>query len=116
MKGLRFFTKTSSGSWNIASYHNPHSLTWSWLLNFSFFRADEGRWRPLWWSYPTNGGPHWGIRIPLVGLLHWQTQQPMYYRDLYVRKRDEEDQAAYRRSIVHQKQPVIVVDNSQALH
>lgn len=90
--GLSLFQRTSQrGCWNIASFHSPHSLTWRWILSFSLFRADEARVRPLWWRYITNGGPHWGIRIPFLGLLTWQQQIPMWYRDLYQRLRDERD-------------------------
>lgn len=88
MKGLKFFTRTSSSRlFNIAAYHSPHSLTWSWVLSFSF----ERQVRPLWYGYRTNGGYHCGLRIPLVGVFMWQKQRPMWYRDLYQRKRDEAD-------------------------
>lgn len=117
MKGLTLLTKTSQrGRWNIAAYHNPHSLTWSWIVSFARFTADEARVRPLWFSYRTNDGLQWGFRVPFLGIIQWSRQQPMYFRDMYYRQRDEEDRASYQRSIVRQKQPVIVVDNSQALH
>lgn len=116
--GLNFFRKTSQrGSWNIAAYHNPHSLTWSWVLSLSLFRADEGRVRPLWWSYPTNQGRQWGFRIPYVGIVSWHRQQPMWFRDMYMRLRDETDTAAYHRSVARRELPrVVPINNSQALH
>lgn len=92
MKGLRFFQRTSGrGSWNIASYHSPHSLTWRWLVGFSLFRGGEARARPLWWSYRDNNGLQWGFRVPWLGIVRWSQQRPMWFRDLYYRNRDEVD-------------------------
>lgn len=93
MKGLNFFRCTSCrATFNIVTYHSPHSLTWRWGLSFSFFRGDEWRVRPLWWGHSHNAGVSWGFRIPFVGIVSWQTQAPMWYRDLYMRLRDEDDQ------------------------
>ena len=97
--GLALFQKTNSPwHWNIASFHSPHSLTWSWILSFSVFKSDEGRWWPLFWSYRTNQGPHWGLRFPPFGLLTWQQQQPMWYRDLFIRRRDEAERLRSERN------------------
>lgn len=87
--GLALFSRTNSkGHWNIASWHSPHSLTWSWIVSFSLFRGDEARVRPLWWSIRRG---HSDFRIPFLGMVSWQTQRPMWYRDLWHRRRDEED-------------------------
>lgn len=93
MRGLQFFTKRSvQGSWNIVSWHSPHSLTWRWLFGFNLFRGDEARVRPLWWSYGTNNGLQWGFRIPFIGTVRFSQQRPMWYRDLYTKLRDKHDE------------------------
>jgi hypothetical protein len=77
MNGVQFFSKTNvPTSWNLASYHDPRSITWSWLLSFSLFRADEGRVWPLFWRY----GDGWTARLPFVGFLRWRTQHKMFPR------------------------------------
>lgn len=92
MKGLRFFTKTSDPRcWDLASYHSPHSLTWRWVLSFSLFRDGERKVWPLWFPYRNNHGLQWVLRIPWLGLLRFAQQQPMWFRDLYLRMRDEQD-------------------------
>lgn len=75
MQGLKFFTRTSSrNTFNIASYHNPQSWTWRWLLHFSFLREGEARIFPLWYSC----GRQRGVRIPFLGMFTWATQEPMW--------------------------------------
>lgn len=84
--GLHFFTRTSDRRcWNIAAFHSPHSLTWSWILSFSY---DGGRIRPHWYGYKDNNGLQWGFRIPLIGFIRWSRQQPMWFRDLYHRREE----------------------------
>lgn len=100
IKGLQFFTRTSDAHRiNLASWHSPHSLTWRWLIAWSRFKGDERRahWRMLWWSRG-NTGFQWSLIIPWVGRLNGQTQHPMWYRDLYMRLRDEKDHDRYERS------------------
>jgi hypothetical protein len=94
MSSLKFFTRTNSpGSWNLAAYHSPHSLTWRWVLSFSLFRADEGRVWPLcWWFRRHDGLLEWTVRIPFVGFLRWNAQRPMWYRDMYMSLRKRVDQ------------------------
>jgi hypothetical protein len=90
--GLALFTRTSDRRcWNIASYHSPHSLTWRWLISFSLFRGDEWRARPLWWSFPTSDGLQWGFRVPWIGMVRYQQQRPMWFRDLYQQLCDRRD-------------------------
>ena len=95
---LALFHKTNSArSFNIASWHSPHSLTWSWILSVSF----DGIWRypppPLatrkglrlgFHPFRTNGGLQWVLTFPFV-LFHWHRQRPMWFRDLHARRRDE---------------------------
>lgn len=90
--GLALFTKTNSRRlWNIASYHSPHSLTWRWLIAFSLGGWEARRLWPIWMPYRTNYGLQWVIRLPWIGILRWGQQRPMWYRDLYMRMRDEQD-------------------------
>ena len=77
MRGLTIFEKTSSKTrWNIAAYHDPLSLTWSWVLAFDRFQADEARIFPLCWRLP-HGQEKWGFRIPFVGMITWMAQEKM---------------------------------------
>lgn len=95
--GLALFSRTNSpGHWNIASWHSPHSMTWRWTLTFSLFHGDDARVRPLWWSLSLNSGPRWGFRIPFVGMVSCQSQQPMWYRDLYRRLQDNLERERYQ--------------------
>lgn len=123
MQGLKFFSRTSSPDcWNIASYHSPHSMTWRWFVSFALFRGDEARVRPLWFSHRTNNGLQWGFRVPWVGLVTFQQQRPMWYRDLYQRKRDEVD--GLRRDMDHPPSSTpprspfnpVVIDGGPSLH
>lgn len=115
--GLNFFTKTSQrGCWNIASYHNPHSMTWSWIVSFARFRGDEARVRPLWFSYRTNGGLQWGFRIPFFGIVSGHRQRPMYFRDLYYRLRDERDFSKPEKPPARQVPIHSIGDGGRALH
>lgn len=117
--GFAAFKRTSSRTvWNIASYHSPHSLTWSWVFSlrrqplFTFrpwaqfqgghfpgFGAGFGQFISF-HAYRNNGG--WQIGWSLLWHeLHRSSQQPMWFRDIYRRKVDEEEaQASARRSII----------------
>src|SRR5690242_3536459 len=90
MKGLALLRRTNDRRcWNIASWHSPHSLTWSWILSLSFPRAGEGRW--LHYSgYRSNVGYQWCLQVARVAL-RWHRQRPMWYRDMWQRRRDELD-------------------------
>lgn len=91
--GLSLLNKTNSlTTFSIAAWHSPHSLTWRWLLHWCRFRGDERRvtWRILSWDRH-NLGIQASLLIPFVGRLWFQTQKPMWYRDLYARLRDERD-------------------------
>jgi len=109
VSGLKAFSRTSSErTWNIASYHSPHSLTWRWLVNvmagrvLSPFRLhlDPGpHFAGFMFSigiggahaYTTNGG--WQFGVWIMGLhFHLSQQRPMWFRDMYQRARDEADQ------------------------
>lgn len=80
MKGLKFFIRTNDRRiLNLASYHDPDSITWSWILSFIRRRADE-RWH--WFflhAHRGNQGLRWDLCL-LGCRLHWQTQNKMPYR------------------------------------
>lgn len=93
MKGLTIFGKTNvPTSWTLAAWHSPHSVTWRWSLTLALFRADEWRVWPIFGKHRCQGLLCWWARIPFVGFLHFNQQHPMWYRDLYVRLRNREDQ------------------------
>ena len=91
MKGLMFFTRCSGeGCWNLASFHSPHSMTWSWVLSFRLPRSrDEGRWFHF-SRYRSNDGLQWWLQIARISI-SWHRQRPMWYRDCYMRLRDKQD-------------------------
>ncbi len=93
--GLALFEKTNSqGCVNLASFHSPHSLTWSWILSFSLPRAGSGRWLGF-HPWQTNQGRQWVFQIAWC-TFQWHQQSPMWYRDMYMRLRDETEIAAGR--------------------
>ncbi len=73
---------------SIAYFHSPHSLTWRWSLSV----GTHPRWRPFAsrWANPNGSGSVYLGACRLM--LHFNWQQPMWYRDLYMRMRDERDQ------------------------
>lgn len=118
--GLAALKRTSGKkSWNIASYHSPHSLTWRWLVNLSLYSMVS---RPRLYMSPretfmgvSNPFPAFAFNIGIAGAsastnnYGWQfaawmfgihvvfsQQAPMWYRDLYHRARDEADQLSGR--------------------
>ncbi|AWC25469.1 hypothetical protein CO731_04966 [Aminobacter sp. MSH1] len=110
--GFSAFRRTSSkSSWNLAAYHPPHSLTWRWLLSLrrhelmwlkpfaianSFgFGAGVGTLFGFSAYKQPNGGWQWHFALLWHGLSFSQ-QEPMWYRDLYHRARDEADQLSGR--------------------
>jgi hypothetical protein len=116
MQGLKFFTRTSDRRcWNLASYHSPHSLTWSWILSLSLPRPGEGRWFHF-YRTRNNTGLHWLLQIARIAL-RWQTQRPMFYRDMYYRLRDKKDEALGEdRPLPHALPSLSVIDGGQSLH
>lgn len=115
--GLALFTRTNSkGTYNLASFHSPHSLTWRWIVAVALPRRGEGRWRPTWFWSPHNSGGQAAIGFLKVSLrFHWQ--RPMWFRDLYHRQRDEIDQQRYQRSTFdYASSRPTVGDGGNALH
>lgn len=80
MNGLKFFSRTNDRRWwNIASYHDPLSITWSWILSFGTRKPDEPR---IWYFFHAHRG-YQGLRWDLCLMnfrLTWQTQQKMLRR------------------------------------
>ena len=117
IKGLKFLSRTNSMRlWNLASYHSPHSLTWRWVISFSLFRGDEGRVWPIWMGDRNNNGYQLCIRVPFIGILRFSQQRPMWYRDLYIRLRDERDRSAYERSKMRALVPEGIPELSDCHH
>lgn len=114
--GFAAFKRTSSKrSWNLASYHSPHSLTWRWLIGISFGSIFA---RPRLYMSPRetfmgakDPFPSFAFNIGIAGAsastnnygwqfaawvlgfhVYFHQQKPMWYRDLYHRARDEADQ------------------------
>src|SRR5829696_404721 len=86
MRGLKFFTRTSGrGSWDLISYHSPHSLTWSWILSFQLPRQGEGRWFGF---HRMSGQQKWLLQIAKFSL-GWYSQESMWFRDMFWRKSEE---------------------------
>jgi hypothetical protein len=119
--GLSLFTRTSDPCcFSIASYHSPHSLTWSWSLSFHFFRSGESRWRcrAIAGSHRHNCGMRAWFCVPVIGVIRWERQHPMYYRDLYLRLRDKLDHQRYEASqrVRPMPQRPTVIDGGRAVH
>lgn len=119
--GLILFQRTSdSGCWNVATFHSPHSLTWSWILSFRVPRADEGRWLHF-ARWKTNSGTQWCLQIARHAL-QWHRQQPMWYRDLWRRARDEHDELKEFTRTSMPRPPLrspfnpVVIDGGSSLH
>ena len=109
MGALSLFRRTSSRrTINLASWHSPHSLTWSWILALSLNPLLVERPRFTWsrsgphvtrgfnvgtlfstYAMRNNGGWQFGLMVLGVSL-NWSRQQPMWYRDLYQRQRDRQ--------------------------
>lgn len=88
---LNLFSATNSKrSFNIASWHSPHSLTWSWIFSVSFdatWRKANGWPRCGVHPYRTNNGLQWTAALPFV-VFHWHRQPEMWFRNLFARRRD----------------------------
>ena len=97
--GIQLFNRTSDRKTvNLASFHSPHSLTWSWILSLSFdgmTRKGNGRIRFGIHPYRTNGGLQVVVAMPYV-CMQWHRQRPMWFRDMYQRMRDEQDGLSHR--------------------
>jgi hypothetical protein len=96
---LSLFKRTNSRRlFNIAAYHSPHSLTWSWIVSASFdgvWRKPEGGLRIGIRSHRTNSGLHIVAALPFV-VFERQRQREMWFRDLFRRARDREDELEER--------------------
>lgn len=77
--GFAIWTRTNvPRNWNVASYHNPLSLTWSWLLSFSLFARNDPRRLFVFHRWHS----HWTLGLFWIFTIRWASQEPMYYRDL----------------------------------
>lgn len=80
MRGLRLFSRTNKPSCiNLASYHDPRSLTWSWLLSWTFATADERR-ALLRFNRFEYGQHKWSLSLLWLGRFSWASQGKMLRR------------------------------------
>ena len=78
--GLAFFKRVSDGvSINLVSYHNPRSITWSWLVCWRPYVSDERRRWLGWHSWPGRYG-WFEIALLKRGRLHFAWQPKMIRR------------------------------------
>lgn len=88
--GFSLFSRTSARrTFSIASWHNPKSLTWRWLLHVSFTGGHRevrlGLYRV------GNRGQIMGLNLPFVSF-YFHTQEPMWFADIEARRRAEHEQ------------------------
>lgn len=125
-KGLALLRKTNSkGLFNLASFHSPHSLTWSWILSLRF--SEGASFKPHFrktagglgvgfgnvlsaYAYKSNNGLEWQINLLTVGL-HYSPQQPMWFRDMFWRADDERE--ALRRRVRQLERQVEAMPRSE---
>jgi len=110
MRGLALFQRSSRArTLDLASYHSPHSLTWSWIISAT--RQSVAWPKPhaslrlkprlpgghiglghliRFYLYRDNNGWQWGVSLFWLSL-SWSRQRPMWYRDIYLRERDRRD-------------------------
>lgn len=105
--GLAVFKRTSDKrSWNLASYHSPHSLTWRWILGLTLGRVlvkpciHLSRSHFAGFAFSVGfGGAHahrnsygWQFEVWLLGMhIQFSQQRPMWYRDMIQRAWNEKD-------------------------
>jgi len=84
MKGLRLFASTNSARcFSLASYHDPESLTWSWLLSWTFPAPDERRHLFRFVDMGPGKQQHrWSLHLLWLGHLSWATQDKMPLRGI----------------------------------
>lgn len=113
MRSLKLFSRTSSAqTFNLASWHSPHSLTWRWILSWRRHTVMVPKPHFIWNSFGfavgfgaalafrigrDNNGWQWSVSL-LWSSLDYLSQRPMWYRDLYMRMRDERDGLSPRRT------------------
>lgn len=77
MRGLEFFRRTNDPrSFNLASYHDPRSITWSWLICWTWYSADEKR---RWFGWARWRKPYgfWQVNLLKLGTLRYSYQPKM---------------------------------------
>ena len=110
----------SKRTFNLASYHSRHSLTWSWSISVSFdgvWRKPAGGPRLGFHSYRTNDGPQLVVVAPFL-VLHWHRQREMWFRDLYRGASDREEElerriSKLRRDLTMARATALVAENER---
>lgn len=101
----------SKRSFNLASYHSRHSLTWSWILSVVF----SGTWRKPngWLRFGFGGyGQMRSLTLPFVAF-HWHRQKEMWFRDMFHRARERED--ALERQVSKLQRKLVAAEEAAAL-
>lgn len=81
--GFSLFSRTSSmRTFDIASWHNPKSLTWRWCIHASFHGWH--RFVRLGF-YRVSRGQLMGLNLPFVSI-SFQTQESMWFADIEARR------------------------------
>jgi hypothetical protein len=87
--GLKLFSRTSAKrTFSVASWHNPKSLTWRWLLHASF-TGWHREVRLGFYNTPSNTGQSMGLNLPFVSF-RFQTQRPIWLADVEARRAQRE--------------------------
>jgi len=77
---LSLFTRTNvKNTVNIAAWHNPRSITWLWLLHFSWGSGNyaRGKWGVVFGPYPRR----FQVRLGYVEF-HFSKQRSMWMREV----------------------------------
>jgi hypothetical protein len=90
MSALRLFHRDNGGGIVLAAWHSSHSITWRWFLSVRgiISRTGEPRFKFLWHRSRHNCGSSTIVRLPFLRF-DWQTQHPMWFRDVWRREQRE---------------------------
>lgn len=118
---LSILARTSSRySFNLASWHSAHSLTWSWIVSISLdgeWRGSNGGLRFGVFPWRDNGGSQAVVALPFI-VIQRHRQREMWFRDMYFRSRDREDDlerkvSALRRQLTMARATALVSSESR---
>jgi hypothetical protein len=78
MSRLKFFTRDSAGDLILASYHNPRSITWRWLLAWCTYRPGFPRKLGLSIEPKPRMQGLWRFGLGPLGYLYFARQEAMW--------------------------------------
>ena len=117
--GFSIFERDNTGSRLWAAYHSPHSLTWRWTAWIR--KRDE---MPQWFKFRhdrNNTGGDWIFCLFRL-VFSFNTQRPMWYRDLYRRAKEQADMMACQQRMAERQVPLghefekALFDNIESLY